>query len=226
MIIPEDLLQEADDHTKAQQKVVDDEVPDNQASSSSQPNAGLPAALTKAQQKVVDDITVDLMNAKETKATDDAGEKKRKLAHNIHQGRKRKSFTLAQEIELNELRKNSVHPRDRVLSAKLLEEAQEPANPMEGCAGDSENRLGQDLLLLANGYRTRDLLRRLQKYQHFIADPDTSNTDFAQRYKERIVNAAAAPQGPSTYVPGTDIRGSQCSGSVPALAPIDYESEP
>ena len=117
--------------------------------------------------------------------------------------RAKQLFTVAQEEELDELRRKLVHPRHLDMSKKLLAQAQLPANPMEGFAGDSENRLEQDLLLLANGYRTRELLRRLKKYQEFIADADTSNTEFAQKYKERILNAAAAPQGPGTYVPGT-----------------------
>ena len=61
---------------------------------------------------------------------------------------------------------------------------------MEGFADEAENRLDQDLLLLASGNRTRDLKRRLKKYQKFIADADAANTEFAQKYKERILTAA------------------------------------
>ena len=167
--------------------------------------------------QAVKDQAVNLINAvkklgfypKERKAKDEDGQKECKLAHNIRMAHTKKLFTPAQLTELEELKQNLVHPRDRATSATLLAAAQEPPNAMEGFAGDSENRLEQDLLLLANGYRTRDLQRRLQKYQNFIADADTSNTEFAQKYKERILNAAAAPQGPGTYVPGTDIQGDE-----------------
>ena len=58
---------------------------------------------------------------------------------------------------------------------------------MEGFADEAENRLDQDLLLLASGNRTRDLQRLLKKYKDFIDHPDATNTDFAQKYKERIL---------------------------------------
>ena len=80
---------------------------------------------------------------KETKATDDAGKNECHLAYKIRKARKNQLFTAAQEMELEQLRQTSVHPRDRALLAKLLAEAQEPCNPMEGVATESK-----DLLLL------------------------------------------------------------------------------
>ena len=80
---------------------------------------------SQAQQILADDMctmsTTRLINAvkdlgfypKETKATDEAGKKECKLAHNIRMVRKRRMFTAAQEKELDELRQNSVHPRGR-----------------------------------------------------------------------------------------------------------------
>ena len=80
---------------------------------------------------------------------------------------------------------------------------------MEGFADEADNRLDQDLLQLASGNRTRDLQRRLKKYQNFIADADTANTEFALKYKERILNAAATPAREGTYVPGSEIDGDE-----------------
>jgi hypothetical protein len=48
------------------------------------------------------------------------------------------------------------------MSAQLLEEAQEPPNPMECFADEAENKLDQDLLLLASGNRTKELQRRMK----------------------------------------------------------------
>ena len=118
-----------------------------------------------------------------------AGPEEKALAKNI----RRCQFTPAERIEIDGLRRTSVHPRDRARSAKLLEEAQESANPMEGFAGEAGNRLDQDLLQLASGNCARDLQRRLKKYQKLIADADAANTEFAQKYKEQILNAAAQP---------------------------------
>ena len=80
---------------------------------------------------------------------------------------------------------------------------------MEGFADEAENRLDQDLLQLASGNRTRDLQRRLKKYQNFIAAADTANTEFALKYKERILNAATTTAGVVTYVPGAEIDGDE-----------------
>ena len=66
---------------------------------------------------------------------------------------------------------------------------------MGGFADEAENRLDQDLLLLASGNRTRYLQRRLKKYKDFVADAATVNTEFTQKYKERVLAAAAAPPG-------------------------------
>ena len=95
------------------------------------------------------------------------------------------------------------------MSTQLLQEAQVPPNPMDGFANEAENRLDQDLLLLASGNRTRDLQRRLKKYKNFIADANAANTEFAQKYKERILNAAATAAGVVTYVPGSEVDGDE-----------------
>ena len=85
---------------------------------------------------------------------------------------------------------------------------------MEGFADEAENRLDQDLLLLASGSRSRHLRRRLKQYQKFITEADAANTEFAQRYKARIVNAAATPDVVGTYVPGSDIDGDELQWAV------------
>ena len=69
---------------------------------------------------------------------------RRRLRRNCRAGLR---FSIAQQDELKELRRTSIHPRDRDRSAQLLEEAQEPSNPMECFADEAENRLDQDLLL-------------------------------------------------------------------------------
>ena len=46
-------------------------------------------------------------------------------------------------------------------------------------------------------------------YQKFIADAAAANTEFAQKYKERILNAAASTACEGTYVPGSEIDGDE-----------------
>ena len=65
---------------------------------------------------------------------------------------------------------------------------------MEGFADEAENRLDQDLLLLVSGNRTRDLQRRLKNYMYLVASPTAAMTEFAQKYKERILIEAGPPE--------------------------------
>ena len=101
----------------------------------------------------------------------------RLLASRIRKAQTANLFSPEQLDELTEMRRTSIHPRDRAKSDQLLEEAQEEPSPMEGFADEAENRLDQDLLLLSSGHRTRDLQRRLKKYKDFVTDPATVNTE-------------------------------------------------
>ena len=90
-------------------------------------------------------------------------EDERLLAHRIRKGLiKANFFTQTQITELDELRRTSIHPRDREKSDQLLLEAQEEPSPMEGFADEAENRLDQDLLLLSSGHRTRQRFSQQQ----------------------------------------------------------------
>ena len=83
-----------------------------------------PAARTKGRE-LIDAVKTLGYFPKETKSV---GPEEKALAKNI----RRCQFTPAEQTEIDGLRRTSVHPRDRDRSAQLLEEAQEPPNPMEG----------------------------------------------------------------------------------------------
>ena len=126
-----------------------------------------PAVLSRGQE-LIDAVQTLGFFPKETKPTGDEGKEEFQLAAKIRKARERQLFTPAEQIELNELKRTLVHPRDCAMSAQLLEEAQEPPNPMECFADEAENRLDQDLLLLASGNRTKELQRRLKKYRNSL----------------------------------------------------------
>jgi len=132
-----------------------------------------------------------------------------RLALRLRRAIKRGSLAPAELTELEGMRERAVHPNDLARSAQLIEEAEQPPNPMEGFADVAENRLEQDLLILASGQRTRALLRRLKRYRDFIADPAAAKTDFCLKYKDRIKKVADTPRGPATYVPGCEITGDE-----------------
>ena len=112
---------------------------------------------------------------------------------------RRSKMSPAQLAELDELRRTSIHPLDQARSAALLQEAQEPPDPMDGFADEAENKLDQDLMLLENGHRTRPLLRRLRQFKDFVDNANTHNTEFAEKYRDRILAAWGKDVGPSTY---------------------------
>ena len=131
------------------------------------------------------------------------------LYFKLHVGRKRSMFSQQQLAELEELERTTQHPLDAARSAKLLDAASVPPDPMAGFADEAENLLEQDLMLLSSNQSTKALQRRMKPFTDFINDPSTANTEFANRYKERMLAAAAAQPGPSAYVPGDDICGDE-----------------
>ena len=131
------------------------------------------------------------------------------MAERISRALRANRFQPDELAQLDELKRTSGHPCDVAQSAELLEKAQEPPDPMESYADEAENKLEQDLMLLSNGHRTRDLLRRLKQYKDFIVSPGAENTEFAQKYKQRIQAASAAPAALGTYVPGDEIEGDE-----------------
>ncbi len=103
-----------------------------------------------------------------------------------------------------------MHPVDLARSTQLIEEAEQPPDPMEGFADEATNRLEQDLLILASGQRTRPLLRRLKQYQDFVNNLAAQLTDFATKYTERITQAMSNSRaGPATYIPGCEVAGDE-----------------
>ena len=103
----------------------------------------------------------------------------------------------------------TANPRHVVESSHLLELADEPPDPMAGFADEAENKLEQDLMLFSSGDRTCELTRRFKKYKDFIAKPGAAHTEFAQKYKQRILTVSEAPTAPGTYVPGDEIYGDE-----------------
>ena len=73
------------------------------------------------------------------------------------------------------------------------------------------------------------------QYKDFIANPAAQTTDFAQKYKQRILAASQAPTSKGTYVPGDGIHGDElrtfadepiiCGPLVCQLCDKDFISE-
>ena len=95
-------------------------------------------------------------------------------------------------------------------ATQMLEEAEQPPDPMQAFADEACNKLEQELLILSCGDRTRSLLRRLKQYKDFVQDAASKDTEFAKKYAERILQVASSSSpGPATYIPGDEVAGEE-----------------
>ena len=88
-----------------------------------------------------------------------------------------------------------------------LEEADAPPDPMDPFADEAANRLEQDVLMATNGIRPRTVMRRIARYKKYMTQPAALQIDFVQKYKDQLVQAAAASCVLTPYVAGDEIQG-------------------
>ena len=126
------------------------------------------------------------------------------LAEKLRKARSTKQISAEQEAELKALQQAE---KDAKVAADIAEARDKP-NPNEGFADEAHNKIDQDLMMLENGIRTRDLLRRLDKYKVLVSSPSAQHEEFAEEYAERVREALAMSAGKSRYVPGIEVDGS------------------
>ena len=102
------------------------------------------------------------------------GSAEQQRAEKLRRARKAKQFSPEQEAELQALQQAESDAR----AAARIAEAEEPPNPMEGFAEEAQSRIGQDLLMLESGIRTKELLRRLAVYKDLVSVVD----DYEEEY--------------------------------------------
>ena len=126
------------------------------------------------------------------------------LAEKLRKARSAKQISAEQEAELKALQQAEKDAKD----AADIAEARDKPNPNEGFADEAHNKIDQDLMMLENGIRTRDLLRRLDKYKVLVSSPSAQHEEFAEEYAERVREALAMSAGKSRYVPEIEVDGS------------------
>ena len=87
----------------------------------------------------------------------------------------RKKLSKEQEAELAELTRLAMQP---------LTELDAPPDPMDPFADEASNRLEQDVLMAANGMRSRDVMRRIARYKKYMTEPAALEADVVQKYKD------------------------------------------
>ena len=57
---------------------------------------------------------------------------------------------------------------------------------------EAASRLEQDVLIATNGIRPRTVMRRIARYKKYMTEPAALQMDVVQKYKDQVVQAAAA----------------------------------
>ena len=82
----------------------------------------------------------------------------------------------------------------------------DPRDPFSEAAA---NRLEQDLLMMANGLRTKAVKARCARYRRYVSEPALRDDPVVLKYKDEVARVMAAPAGKLSYVAGRDIRGDE-----------------
>lgn len=143
-------------------------------------------------------------------ATGEATNKKNMLAAKLAKARIDGRLLFGHEAEIILLRPAQKALQATLQATAMLEDAaNESPDPMAAFAGEADNKLDQDLMLLCSGIRTRPLMRRFKKYQEVLSQPSDRHSHIVQRYADRIRVAVGTPVGKRCYVAGSDIAGEE-----------------
>ena len=82
-----------------------------------------------------------------------------------------------------------------------MEEAEALVDPLDPFADEAENRLEQDMLMMARGIRPRVVQRRFQRYLKYCADLVPSTTVAVLKHQEQVDGVVFTPTGLAQYVP-------------------------
>ena len=72
-------------------------------------------------------------------------------------------------------------------------EACAPPDPLYAFAEEAENRLEQDLLMASSGMRTKQIMRRIQRYKKFFNEPALQENATVLQYKSLMQQAIISP---------------------------------
>ena len=88
-----------------------------------------------------------------------------------------------------------------------LEELRLEGDPMDPFHEEAANRFEQDLLMALNGIRPKHVMGRIARYKKYMTHPCALGMDLVQKYKEQVLEAAAASDVLPPYVAGCEIQG-------------------
>ena len=132
------------------------------------------------------------------KETRTATPHERELAEKLRRARRAGKLSGEEEAEVAAM---------SVKELGTLEEADAPPDPMDPFADEAANRLEQDVLMATNGFRPRTVMRRIARCKRYMTEAAVLEMDVVQKYKDQVMQAAAAFAGLPPYVAGDDIAG-------------------
>ena len=127
-----------------------------------------------------------------------ASEQERSLAEKLRDHKKRGNLSEEHKAEL------------AAMSFKELGELEEvrlEGDPMDPFHEEAANRFEQDLLMALNGIRPKHVMGRIARYKKYMTHPCALGMDLVQKYKEQVLEAAAASDVLPPYVAGCEIQG-------------------
>jgi hypothetical protein len=128
----------------------------------------------------------------------DAQVAERRLAINHRYAKNNTRLSPAHLEELLQLTRRSIQP---------LTEVDAPPDPRDPFADEAANRLEQDVLMAMNGFRPRTVMRRIARYKKYMTEATALQMEGVQKYKDQVLEAAAAFSGLTPYVAGDEIEG-------------------
>ena len=156
---------------------------DHEAELASMGQASQPAQEAATRQKARDvatELTLEIRAfgrlPQEVRGEDAAQSTETTLAQRLHKTRAAGRLTADHETELASV-------MERQLGA--LTEANDPPDPLDPFADEAENRLEQDLLMMANGISPKALLRRLQRRKKYFSEQLLSEKPIVLKYNEQ-----------------------------------------
>ena len=127
-----------------------------------------------------------------------SGGEENNLAKRLAAAKKAERVTPEQTAELELL---------SLADARAVHEAQLPVDPLNPFADEAQNRIEQDLLMANNGFRQKEVMRRVSRYKRFLKEAGANDATIVGKYKEQVFQAAASFRGLLPYVPGDQIVG-------------------
>ena len=121
-----------------------------------------------------------------------------RLAGRLRWARRNGRLSEAEVAELKQIARSAIPP---------LPEVKLPVDPQDAFAAVATNRLEQDVLMASRGLRGRYVMERVFRYKRYMTQLGAEGLEVVEKYKDRVLEAAAPSMAAARYVAGDEIIG-------------------